>query len=643
MLPLAAATYEPDVASWTCYQHFCYSPGAPSLSVSGLVAIDGGQSLQLTATPNNFTDAMRGFIYYWYAPTELTESPNCYTPALYNSTSLWTYSNTCTLIANSSFSGTAQVNIEVEQASITYAVDGRILPTIFGSVSKSVSITVNPALTAPTISTPSMAAIDAGQISTILMTSPATGTSPAYQWLEEKPNASAYIGAVDCAAPTTISCRFTTQTAGTYYFELEATDYASSKISSPVSVIVNPEENIQTTSIPSSSKNAFGIVNVSQGFRTERGSKVAGATPDTTAFGIVNSTGGVGASPLFQLNYTSNTNINTESGFRTERGSKVAGATPDTTAFGIVNSTGGVGVSSFFHLNYTASKGQTNSSSYAYCVFAAKMCNYTKATSSLNTYYCTFIAKFCNHTYANATYLPQNGQSVNQQSGFRTERGSKVASITPSTLTIDLAKTANMLNFAIGPSNSTVKSTGVSTIGPFGTGKAVTGFANLAVSAVNATPILSGASKYTIRGISNITATTSVSSATVPVLLKNMTASVTIEQTTISPYDSQIQPPLANGTCPSGYAADGGVADYGSNGQLLYCHLIPTASSVCVTVTNEPYNEICNGQPVYSVTQTTTSATTTVIPWSYNNVTHGNSCGYVETCIGYSCIFTYEC
>ena len=53
-----------------------------------------------------------------------------------------------------------------------------------------------------------------------------------------------------------------------------------------------------------------------------------------------------------------------------------------------------------------------------------------------------------------------------------------------------------MLRFAIGPSNSVVTSTGMKTIGPFGIGQAVTGFANLTVAKVTATPMFSGASTY---------------------------------------------------------------------------------------------------------------------------------------------------
>ena len=146
-------------------------------------------------------------------------------------------------------------------------------------------------------------------------------------------------------------------------------------------------------------------------------------------------------------------------------------------------------------------------------------------------------------THANMTYIPSGSTSsaaINAQAGFRTERGSKVASITPSTVTIDLAKTVDMLNFAIGPSNSIITSTGSKTIGPFGIGQSVTGFTNLTVAKVNATPVLSGASTYSITGIGNITATPSVSTATEPVLLNNMTTPLVVLDSAANPASNLI-------------------------------------------------------------------------------------------------------
>ena len=146
-------------------------------------------------------------------------------------------------------------------------------------------------------------------------------------------------------------------------------------------------------------------------------------------------------------------------------------------------------------------------------------------------------------THANMTYIPSGSTSsaaINAQAGFRTERGSKVASITSSTATIDLAKTVDTLNFAVGPSNSVVTSTGSKTIGPFGIGQSVTGFTNLTVAKVNATPVLGGKSTYSITGIGNIAATPSVGAATERVLLNNMTTPLVVLDSAANPASNLI-------------------------------------------------------------------------------------------------------
>jgi hypothetical protein len=181
----------------------------------------------------------------------------------------------------------------------------------------------------------------------------------------------------------------------------------------------------------------------------------------------------------------------------------------DTLAFGIVNSTGGPGASPIFNLNYSVG-------------------SWTVNTVGLHN---------------NMTYIPSTPgyATLSVMPGFRTERGSKVVSITPQTVTIGLAKVPDMLNFAIGPTlNSSVTTTGVKTIGPFGLGVAVSGFANLTVSKITATPVLSGASTYSITGIGNITATPSVSTAAVPVLLDNMSTPLVVLDSAANPQSSLI-------------------------------------------------------------------------------------------------------
>jgi S-layer protein (TIGR01564 family) len=75
----------------------------------------------------------------------------------------------------------------------------------------------------------------------------------------------------------------------------------------------------------------------------------------------------------------------------------------------------------------------------------------------------------------------------------------------------------------------------ISTIGPFSIGQAITGIPNLTVANIEAKISVSNSS-YTIAGINNITATPSVSQATTPVLLKNLST------TPIAVLDSNANP-----------------------------------------------------------------------------------------------------
>ncbi len=127
-------------------------------------------------------------------------------------------------------------------------------------------------------------------------------------------------------------------------------------------------------------------------------------------------------------------------------------------------------------------------------------------------------------TKNNVTYTSTQGQAIDVQAGFRTERGSKVVSITPTQDTFWLAKAYDMLQFAVAPSSTTSNSAvskSYHTFGPYGIGQA-TNLPNVSIANVNATIKVAG-STYSITGIDNVTATPSVTSATTPVLLKNLT------------------------------------------------------------------------------------------------------------------------
>ncbi|MDE1810879.1 MAG: S-layer protein [Candidatus Micrarchaeota archaeon] len=166
----------------------------------------------------------------------------------------------------------------------------------------------------------------------------------------------------------------------------------------------------------------------------------------------------------------------------------------DTLAFGIGNSTSGTTTSAVFQLNYSANFGSNG------------------------------IGTRNNMTYM-STASGSSGASnkFDVQPGFRTERGSKFASVSPSQLAINLAKAIDTLQFAVSPGTTTIAKGTAKTIGPFGIGQAVTGIANLTIANVSATIGLGSASNYTISGISNIIATPSVTQAVTPVWLKNLT------------------------------------------------------------------------------------------------------------------------
>jgi len=162
-------------------------------------------------------------------------------------------------------------------------------------------------------------------------------------------------------------------------------------------------------------------------------------------------------------------------------------STADALAFGIGNSTAGTTTQSLFQLNYSANFGSNNIG-----------------------------------TKNNMTYISTTGVNLKVQPLFRTERGSKFASVSPSTLSLSLATAVDMLQFAVAPGTTTITAGTAKAYGPYGIGQA-TNIANVSIANVSATIGLGTASNYTISGISNITATPSVTQATTPVWLQNLT------------------------------------------------------------------------------------------------------------------------
>ncbi|MGC8651662.1 MAG: S-layer protein [Candidatus Micrarchaeia archaeon] len=165
---------------------------------------------------------------------------------------------------------------------------------------------------------------------------------------------------------------------------------------------------------------------------------------------------------------------------------------PDTLTVGITNSTGGISATPLYYLNATAPSGTPSSLSN----------NVTYTPSG--------------YTYNSPFNVPQ---------GFITERGSEVASIGTTAVTLNLAKSVDMLQFAAGPSTTTItKSYKIyPTSGPGYTIGEATNLPNVSIANITASGIQ--ASHYSISGISNITATPSVSTSDQPVLLSSLPTS----------------------------------------------------------------------------------------------------------------------
>ncbi|MDE1855579.1 MAG: hypothetical protein KGH57_04680, partial [Candidatus Micrarchaeota archaeon] len=152
-------------------------------------------------------------------------------------------------------------------------------------------------------------------------------------------------------------------------------------------------------------------------------------------------------------------------------------ASTDSFVFNALNSTAGVASTPLFQLNYSASQTQNN-----------------------------------------VTYTSSTGNNVNAQTGFISERGSKVASIGATSLTFNLAENVDSLQFVVGPVNSTVAA-GKKVVGPYSIGQS-TNLPNVTIANITAKCTVGAAgSGCSVSGISNLTATPSVSSATTPVSL----------------------------------------------------------------------------------------------------------------------------
>ena len=185
---------------------------SPTVSIApvGPLMMDAGQVQAFTATASGGSGTIN---YQWYLDGS----------AVSGATS-----------STFSFSGS------VGSYSVTCKVTDSASTPVTSPASNAVSVTVNSALVAPTV-TPIPGTVDQGQTSALSSTAVSTGTSPyTYQWLQKAPGASSY-SAISDATSSGYSFATSGSTAtGVWSFELQVTDSAGAVVtSSAATVTVN--------------------------------------------------------------------------------------------------------------------------------------------------------------------------------------------------------------------------------------------------------------------------------------------------------------------------------------------------------------------------------------------------------------------
>ena len=199
---------------------------APTVSASA-GTVDQGQTSSLTSTA--VSTGTSPYAYQW-----LQELPGgSYVDVGTNSTS---YS-----FVTSDSTATGVWSFELQ---VTDATDAAVNST-------AVSVTVNSALVAPTV-TANPITVNQGQTSSLTSTAVSTGTSPyTYQWLQKAPGASSY-SAISGATSSSYSFATSGSTAtGVWSFELQVTDSAGAVATSSaatVTVNVAPTATVSPTS-----------------------------------------------------------------------------------------------------------------------------------------------------------------------------------------------------------------------------------------------------------------------------------------------------------------------------------------------------------------------------------------------------------
>jgi sugar lactone lactonase YvrE len=213
------------------------TPSSPS--------IDGGQSILLSANPSG---GVAPYSYRWFTGASCTSPISGATGSTYIATAGATYYYQVT-----------------DSASAVACSAGDL-------------VTVNPALVAPTIAASATSIDSNGSLSLFITAGSSGGASPFIcQWLEEAPGAASYtpFGSPlmsGCAAQSILSTD-DLSAAGTWHFELEITDSASSPVT-----VVSPAVAVQIVTPSSTSVNCFPT-GITIGSSATCTATVSGASP----------------------------------------------------------------------------------------------------------------------------------------------------------------------------------------------------------------------------------------------------------------------------------------------------------------------------------------------------------------------------
>ena len=202
---------------------------APVISVSP-PAIDSGQSSTLTTT-TSLSGGTSPYTCQW-----LEEAPGASSYSNLGSS----FTTGCTT------SGLPTISTGVLSATGSWHFELQVSDSGGATkTSNAVTVTVNAALAAPTVSA-STGTLDQGQSSSLTSTAVTTGTSPyTYQWLEEAPGATSY-SSIPGATSSSYSFSTSTSTAtGNWLFELQVTDSGS-----PAEVVTSNSVTVTVYSLP---------------------------------------------------------------------------------------------------------------------------------------------------------------------------------------------------------------------------------------------------------------------------------------------------------------------------------------------------------------------------------------------------------